>query len=50
MPRDTTPSSLPPRPSQTMSDHEFHAELWRALIIVLRAMIRRYHFRPPDLS
>ncbi len=34
----------------TMSDREFRAELWRALIIVLRAMIKRYGFRPPQFD
>lgn len=36
--------------TKTMSDHEFRAELWRALIIVLRAMIKRYGFRPPQFD
>lgn len=31
-------------------DKAFRAELWRALVIVLRAMIRRYGFRPPALD
>lgn len=50
MPRDTTPRPLPQRPTPTMNDHAFRSELWRALIIVVRAMIRRYGFRPPDLG
>jgi hypothetical protein len=34
----------------TMTDREFRAEIWRALIIVLRAMIKRYGFRPPQFD
>lgn len=28
-------------------DAEFHRELWRALIIVLRAFVKRYGFKFP---
>lgn len=30
-----------------MNDTEFRAQLWRALLIVMRAMIKRYGFRLP---
>lgn len=30
-----------------MTDDEFHKELWRALIIVLRAFVKRYGFTFP---
>lgn len=51
MPRDTTHTSSPLPPSRpTMSDHEFRSELWRALIIVLRALIRKYGFKPPTFE
>lgn len=32
-----------------MSDDEYRRELWRALIIVMKAMVRRYGFRLPRL-
>lgn len=32
---------------QTNPDREFVTELWRALVIVLRAFIKRYGFTPP---
>lgn len=31
-------------------DLEFHRELWRALIIVVRACMRRWGFKPPRLD
>lgn len=30
-----------------MTDEEFRRELWRALVICLRAFVKRYGFRPP---
>jgi hypothetical protein len=33
-----------------MTDREYRTELWRALIIVLRAMMKRYGFKPPRLD
>jgi hypothetical protein len=32
-----------------MSDQEFRAEIWRALIILMKAMIKRYGFRLPRM-
>jgi hypothetical protein len=32
-----------------MTDEEFHTELWRALIIAVRAFMKRYGFKPPQL-
>lgn len=34
------------RPS-FVTDEQFRAELWRALVTVLKAFIKRYGFRPP---
>lgn len=31
-------------------DKELIQELWRALIIVLRAMVKRYGFQPPKFN
>jgi hypothetical protein len=51
MPLEQRPVPSPSRPIHpTMSDHEFHAELWRALIIVVRAFIRKYGFKPPTFD
>lgn len=33
-----------------MTDEEFRKELWRALITVVRAFIRRYGFKPPTFE
>jgi hypothetical protein len=30
-----------------MTNDEFRKELWRALITIVRAFIRRYGFKPP---
>lgn len=50
MPRDTTHTSSPPRPTPpTMSDREFATEVWRALIIIMRAFMLRYRFRLPRM-
>jgi hypothetical protein len=32
-----------------MTDEEFRTELWRALVICVRAFIKRYGFKPPQL-
>lgn len=51
MSRDTRRTSSPPVPTRpTMTDHEFRAELWRALIIVVRACMKKYGFRPPTFE
>ena len=31
-----------------MTDEEFRREIWRALVTVMRALIKRYGFRPPE--
>jgi hypothetical protein len=33
-----------------VTDQEFRTEIWRALITVLRAMIKRYGFKPPTFD
>jgi hypothetical protein len=33
-----------------MTDEEFRKEIWRALVIVLRAMVKRFGFRPPQFD
>jgi len=35
---------------QAMDDNDFHREIWRAIVIVLRAFIRRYGFKPPTFD
>jgi len=35
--------------SSTMSETEFRTELWRALIIVVRACMKRWGMKPPTL-
>lgn len=30
-----------------MTDQQFRTELWRALVIVMRALVKRYGFKPP---
>jgi hypothetical protein len=33
-----------------MSDDEFRRELWRALVTILKAFIKRYGFKPPHFD
>jgi hypothetical protein len=33
-----------------MSDREFWVEIWRALIIVVRAFMKRHGFKPPTFD
>lgn len=36
--------------AEEQRDQEFYRELWRALIIVVRAMMRRWGFKPPHFD
>jgi hypothetical protein len=33
-----------------MTDEEFRAEIWRALVTILRALVKRYGFKPPKFD
>ena len=33
-----------------MTDREFYTELWRALVIVLRAFVKKFGFSPPTFD
>lgn len=39
-----------PQPQAVMTDTQFRAEIWRALIIVVYAFVKRYGFRPPRID
>jgi hypothetical protein len=30
-----------------MTDEDFYREIWRALVILLRAMVKKFGFKPP---
>lgn len=32
-----------------MTDEEYYRELWRGLIIIVRAFMKRHGFKPPQL-